>query len=115
MWSQSRVFTCIPCSPCSGKFFDLRLFSLFGIFLGFEYSALKTATARTTVLMLTWEVADILDQASGARGPALPNYWKALALYTISTELVASRGGATYTAKVCRMNDERPARKRPAM
>ena len=80
----------------------MRLFSLFGIFLGFEYSAIQMATAQTRVLMLTWEVADIMDQASGARGPALPNYWKALALYTISAELVASNGGAAYTAKVCR-------------
>ena len=30
----------------SGKFFDLRLFSLFGTFLGFEYSAIKTGDYR---------------------------------------------------------------------
>ena len=101
MHSLNPANTFLTCSPCSGKFFDLRLFALFGIFLGFEYSAIKTATAMTRVKMLTWEVADILDQASGARGPALPNYWKALALHTISSELVMSRGCAAYTAKVC--------------
>ena len=54
----------------------LRLsgFSLFGIFLGFENSAIKSATASTDGLMVTWEVPAILKHASGAFGPALPNY-----------------------------------------
>jgi len=58
----------------AGKFFDFRVFSLFGIFLGFENSAIKSATASTDGLMVTWEVPAILKHASGAFGPALPNY-----------------------------------------
>ena len=46
----------------SGRFFDLCLFSLFGTFLGLEYSALDSAVALTDVYVFTWETADVLRQ-----------------------------------------------------
>lgn len=58
----------------SGKFFDLRLFSLMGIFLGFESNTIKSVVAVTDGVRMTWEIPAILKHASGAYGPALPNY-----------------------------------------
>ena len=40
-----------------------------------------------------------MEMASGAFGPALPSYWKALALYTVSAELSSQDGGEAHTAK----------------
>jgi hypothetical protein len=83
----------------SGRIFDIRICSLFGIFLGFEHNSMRKAEAVTKVRLITWDMEDVIHMASGARGPALPNYWRGMALYCVTAELVASNGGKAYSSK----------------
>ncbi|GAX77430.1 hypothetical protein CEUSTIGMA_g4875.t1 [Chlamydomonas eustigma] len=85
----------------SGQLFDLRLLSLFGIFYGFEQTAIKTVTAESRVRLLTWSAESVLSMASGHCGTALPTYWRSLALYNMCAELSSLRLSIqqTYTSK----------------
>jgi hypothetical protein len=38
------------------------------------------------VRVVVWDAEGLLAMASGACGPALPAYWRALALYNVSAE-----------------------------
>ena len=39
--------------------------------------------------MVVWDAEALMVMASGACGPALPNYWRALALYNVCAEYTA--------------------------
>jgi hypothetical protein len=85
----------------SGQLFDLRLLSLFGVFCGFEQTAILTVMAHTRVRLLTWSAESVMHMASGQCGAALPTYWRSLALYNMCAELSSLRLAVqhTYTSK----------------
>ena len=55
---------------------------------------------RHQVLVMAFSVDDLVEMASGACGPALPAYWRALALYNVSQELCSRAGTGVYSSKV---------------
>jgi hypothetical protein len=68
----------------------------------------KNNIAKSKVRLITWDMEDVIHMASGARGPALPNYWRGMALYCVTAELVASNGGKAYSSKVIHFEESTP-------
>jgi hypothetical protein len=97
-YSFALVFYQVSCKSCfngnwtkpfrkrSGEFFDLRLFNLFTLPIGFDNSRFA-ATSDTRARLFYWE-ADNLRKMANDASPQLIQFWEFVVVRTLSSEAV---------------------------